>query len=326
MKTILTSTIALALLGATRLAACDLCGCTIVNHPWEPRAGFYLGTSEQFTSYGTLQSDGRKIDNEERQDLHSSITQAFVGFNFTRSLGLQVNVPYIDRSFRRTAEDHIENGNVSGIGDTSLLLSWVPFQRRGEDFTFVAKLSGGVKFPTGDSDRIAEEGEEGHDHSGGESDGHSHELTPSGIHGHDLALGSGSIDGIVGGSVFVKWKRAFFAADAQYAIRSEGDFDYQYANDFLWNGGPGVVLFDRDNETFSAQFVCSGETKGEDKFRGAKAEDTAVTTVYLGPKFAGTWRDHFTAEVGLDAPVFRGNSGIQAVPDYRLRATMSWAF
>ena len=57
-----------------------------------------------------------------------------------------------------------------------------------------------------------------------------------GIGGHDLALGSGSYDGIVGTGIYGRWKRGFVTASLQYAIRSEGDFQHQYANDLTWMG------------------------------------------------------------------------------------------
>jgi hypothetical protein len=61
-----------------------------------------------------------------------------------------------------------------------------------------------------------------------------------------------------------------------YAIRTEGDFDYRYANDLIWSTGPGVFLILNEDWTASLQFLVSGEDKGLDKFRGEKAEDTGI--------------------------------------------------
>ena len=305
-------------LTAARSFACDLCGCAMPNHPWQPRAGLFLGTAEQFTRFNTIQVDGHKIDNDADQYLDSSITQIFLGYNFTRALGLQLNVPLIHRAFRRTAGDRIETGTESGPGDISLLAHFAPMLIERGDFTFHWKLTGGVKLPTGSSDRLHEEEEEGAEEEG--------TLPASGIHGHDLALGTGSVDGIVGTSFFVRKQRAFFSADVQYTIRSRGDHSYRYANDFTWSGGPGFYLKQDADITFGVQFVCSGETKGKDKFRGARAEDTATTAVYLGPKFIGAWKDKVAVDVGLDIPVMIDNSALQSVPDYRVRAMVSWAF
>ena len=346
-KSLLILATSIRLFTAARSLACDLCGCAMPDHPWEPRSGLYLGVSEQFTRYNKLQLDGHEIDNDARQFLDSSITQFLAGYNFAQSFGVQVNVPYIYRDFRRTAETRIQEGTVSGLGDVSLLAHWMPIYRNTTDFTFRARLIGGVKFPTGDSDRLKEEAEEGHTHGGheeaaekpaepthaeGEAEHHEEEpaeeatLPESGIHGHDLALGSGSIDGVIGVDFFVRWKRAFCAAEAQYAIRSKGDHDYRYANDFQWSGGPGVYVIERDDYTLSFQAVCSGETKGKDEFRGQKSEDTAVTAVFLGPKITGTWKDRISAGVELAVPVDIDNSSLQAVPNYRVRGAISIAF
>ncbi len=322
-------------LTTARTAACDLCGCAIPNHPWDPRAGVFFGAAEQFTSFDTIQVDGHEIDNPADQFMDSSITQLYLGYNFRPSFGLQLNVPLIYRSFRRTTDTGIQNGNVSGLGDISLLAHYVPIIRQSTDFTFQARVRGGIKLPTGDSDLIGEEAEEGHshdagepDHDGGHEDEHDHEsaLPESAVHGHDLTLGSGSVDGIIGGSFYLRYKRVFLTGDVQYAIRSEGSFDYRFANDFSFSAGPGVYLLDEPNYTLAIHGIVSGETKGKDDFRGVAADDTASTNIFLGPRIAVTWRNRFSAEVELDVPVSRDNSALQIVPDYRVRAAVSWAF
>ena len=186
--------------------------------------------------------------------------------------------------------------------------------------TFAWTVHGGLKLPTGSSDRLKEELDE---------------LTApplppgaaeSGIHGHDLALGTGSFDGIVGAGIFSRWHKAFFGAAVQYAIRSEGDFHYQFANDLTWSGGPGYYLILAHTYTFALQAVVSGEHKGTDTFQGASADDTGVTAVYLGPYLNFTWSGKLSAEVGADLPVSIDNTALQTVPDYRIRAAVNWRF
>jgi hypothetical protein len=179
-------------------------------------------------------------------------------------------------------------------------------------------LLGGIKLPTGDTDRIGEElheTEEGHDHG-----------TPSGVHGHDLSLGSGSVDGVVGASVFARWERLFFSGLFQYSIRSRGDFDYRYANDAMWNGGPGVFLLLEESHTLALQLIVSGEDKGYDELGSKRADDTAITSVFLGPQLNFTWSDKLSAQAGIDLPVLMDNSAVQLVPDWRIRAAVTWRF
>ena len=65
----------------------------------------------------------------------------------------------------------------------------------------------------------------------------------------------------------------------QYAIRTEGDFGYQFANDWIWYGGPGVYLVLGGKSTLAFQAVVSGESKGQDTIDGVATDDTATTVV-----------------------------------------------
>ncbi len=298
--------------------ACDLCAIySATQARGDIGRGAFLGVAEQFSHFGTVQLDGQKVPNPAGQYLDSSITQVFAGYNFTERVGVQFNLPVIARSFKRPDEmGGIDRGTESGFGDVSLLGNVVGFLHETKRVTFRWNILGGVKFPTGSTDRIKEELNEVESPVG----------PPSGIHGHDLTLGTGSFDGIVGASVFARSGRGFLTANAQYAIRSEGDFDYRFANDLVWSGGPGVFVALSEAYTLAVQAFVSGEHKGLDRFRGEDAEDTGVTAVYLGPQINFTWRDKLSAQVGVDLPVSIDNTSLQTVPDYRVRASLTWHF
>src|SRR6266516_1387352 len=302
--------------------ACDLCSVySAMQARGEIDKGFTVGVAEQFTHYGTVQEDGHKVPNDLDQHLDSSISQLFAGYNFTDRFGVQVNLPIIHRSFLRADDSGgIERGTESGVGDVALVANFLAYRKATKKFSFAWTVHGGVKFPTGTSDRLQEEVDE---------------LTApqpppgapeSGIHGHDLALGSGSVDGIVGTGVFARRRRLFLSANAQYSIRSKGDFDYRYADDLAWWGGPGVFLALNESYTVALQLNVSGETKGRDTFQGAKADDTGITSVFLGPQISVTWGERLSAELGADLPVSIDNTALQTVPDYRVRAAVNWRF
>jgi hypothetical protein len=310
--------VVLAAVSVQPVLACDLCAIyAATSAQGEAGKGPFLGVAEQFTHFGTVQVDGKQVANPSGQYLDSSISQVFAGYNFNDRLGLQFNLPVIYRSFKRPdGEGGIDRGTESGIGDASLLANFVGYRKETKRMTFSWSVLGGVKFPTGSSDRIQEEFNEVENPVG----------PPSGIHGHDLTLGTGSYDGIVGTSVYGRWHRAFASAGVQYAIRSTGDFDYRFANDLTWAGGPGFYILLQDEYSLALQAVVSGEYKGKDTFQGTTAEDTGVTAVYLGPQVSFTWGANFSAQVGLDLPVSIENTSLQTVPDYRIRAALTWRF
>ena len=301
--------------------------------PWTK--GWYGAVGEQFTRFGTLQLGGEEVANPTGQYLNSSITQIVAGYQINNRFALQINVPLIYREFKRPEGFEIQQGTVSGLGDVSLLLKTVVFhysssgQRSFEfyggknpvavehepDFTVSSILLTGIKFPTGDSSRLEEE---------------FHEIEipgapESGIHGHDLTLGTGSYDGLFGEQNALRYKNFFLETSVQFTLRGDGTHQYHFANDFIWDGGPGYYIVRNRDTIFGIQCVASGEYKDVDRFRGKPAEDTGITSVFLGPRLVAS-RGRWSAELAADLPVFIHNTSLQAVPDYRLHAGISVQF
>jgi hypothetical protein len=335
-----------ALAGVARPAsACDICAVYTAAELRTNESGLRLGLAEQFTHFATEQQDGEEVPNEAGERLNSSITQVVLGYGFTPRLGVQLSLPLVARVFRRLEDGRLVHGNETGVGDLTLLGRVLAHSLITERAVFRFSLLGGIKFPTGDPDRLAEElGETGSGaapqgaasvhparvalHGGGEDDGGAGgETAPaSGIHGHDLALGSGSYDGIVGAQLLWSWRRLFVTAAGQYAIRTEGAFAYRYANDLVWSGGPGVLAFLDHRGSLSLQAVLSGETKGNDTQAGVQLDDTAITALYLGPGLSLTYGTSLVADIAADLPIVLNNTGLQIVPDFRLRAGVTWLF
>ena len=62
-----------------------------------------------------------------------------------------------------------------------------------------------------------------------------------------------------------------------------------------------------------------------DRFRGAKAGDTGITSVFLGPRLIAS-RGCWSVEVAGELPVSIDNTALQVVPDYRVRGAISIHF
>lgn len=297
---------------AQPVLACDFCAVySATEAQGNSGKGFFAGIAEQYTYFDTFQSDGRNQPNPDAEHLNSLISQAFVGYNINNRFGLQFNLPVIYREWSAMPEGGGRvHGSEVGLGDALLVGNIRLFKKRTIDYTFNWNGMAGVKFPTGNS----------------------HFLKPdldgitAGIGGHDLALGTGSYDGVVGTEIFLRWKKFFGTAGTQYNIRSEGTFGYQFANELGWNGGPGVYLALKDEYTLSLQAVVSGEYKKEDTIHGVATDDTAITSVFLGPQINFTWGSDLSANVGADLPVSIKSSGDQIVPTLRLRAAVTWRF
>ena len=51
-----------------------------------------------------------------------------------------------------------------------------------------------------------------------------------------------------------------------------------------------------------------------------------MTSVFLGPQILFSWSEHFSAQVAVDLPISLNNSALQTVPNYRVRAALTYAF
>jgi len=331
----------LALMLVPRLArACDVCAIYTATEQRESREGIRLGVAEQFSRFTTLQDDGHKIDNPG-EHLNSSTTQLIGGYDFSSRFGVQLTLPIIVRDFRRREHGVITSGSESGVGDMSLLGIVRPYSYVNEDSVLRTSLFGGLKFPTGSPDRLREElptaeaaaagsaaraatGQ--HVRHAGHGDAEADDEGPIGVHGHDIALGSGSYDGIIGGTLFASWERFFWTTNVQYSMRTKGSFEYRYANEVTWGGGPGVFPYLSHDISVALTALVSGEHKGLDEQGGVEADDTGITALYMGPGVSLTWGTSLAADIAADFPIFQHNTSVQIVPDYRIRGGVSWRF
>jgi hypothetical protein len=323
-------------LAARSAAACDLCAIYTATVMHEHKTGPWIGLAQQYTSFNTLKDGDETIDNDNSEWLQSSITQIVLGWAVHPRVGIQLNIPVISREFRRFHDGEIERDDEDGLGDISFVARLNAYERVTERSVLRFDVFAGFKTPSGDSERLGEELEEAEEETapaseagsaanatkrpGGPREHHEgHDHVASGVHGHDLALGSGSVDGLFGMTAFASWRRAFFDAGVQYFVRGDGDFDYTFADDLLWNGGPGAFLWLGHDETVALQAELTGESKGKDHQAGERLDDTAITALYLGPRVLASFRDSFHGDVGVEWPLVQNVTSVQIVPDWRLR-------
>jgi hypothetical protein len=322
------------ILSSTVATACDLCSIYTALDTNKHTAGTtHIGLAEQFTSFDELRDNGRKVDNVADQFMRSSITQFFVAHDLTEEFSLQLNLPLIYRSYRRMEEGARESGHESGLGDLVLLSRFRPIDMHETDYTFRLELFGGIKLPTGDSDRLREElaEEEEGEHADlalqniFKHEGHHHEdEIASAVHGHDLALGSGSVDFPVGASVLGRYGRALATANVQYIFRTEGRFDYRYANDLNWDTGIGGFLALDHDYSIGLKVNLSGEYKPEDKHDGESLSDTYTKTLFIGPEVFLTLGESLSLSTALDLPLDIENKSLQVAQTSRLRFALTY--
>ena len=313
--------------------ACDLCSIySSIELQKASQDTLRFGITEQFTEYGNILDQGHFVHNESHQRLESSITQILAAYDASPSLTIQTTLPYINREFKRLDGDAVQNGAEAGIGDMTIVGRYSVYQGGKADSFYNVQLLAGVKLPTGNSSRLKEELSENHQHAevidtrhGTEE--HQEMEAQSAIHGHDLALGSGSVDFPLGASIVAQQGKFFARGSAIYSIRTAGDHEYQYADDFMWDFGPGYYLYTQHESTAGVRATLSGENKSKDSGRDGEIQhDTGISTLFLGPEVNFSVANSLSGALGYDIPLDINNTGYQAVASYRIRAGLTYRF
>ncbi len=328
--------------------ACDVCLPPNTVKPLETlfEPGFQISFGGQYTSSGTIMNGSRTISNPIGQYIDTLNTQLQLGYNIERNVGVQLTLPFIARSWRRPFNGVIQNGDISGLGDISLTANYAPVQQFDKDSALVLNLIGGLKLPTGNSSFLSEQvpgagGGVAHNHAEEDADHQDRELYPikkhgdedhgeeeeapalpaSAIDGHDLALGSGSVDGILGGSLFFRQDSFFLNTGCQAQLRTTGSYGYRYGNLFQWNIGPGFTVIRDEDLMMGLEMDALGEHKGPDYESGVKT-DHFYDYVFLGPNLWVSSSDVY-GQLGVDIPVHEHVGELQPVPDYRVKLNVT---
>jgi hypothetical protein len=243
---------------------CDLCAIYSAGGArGESRAGFHFTVAEEFIPFRTPQSEGHEVAPATPDYLDRSITHFVPAYNFSGRLGVGLNVPVIYRRFQRSDFRYSLTGQVFetnrvsefDLGDIALVSRFTLFQRNRMKYGVAVNLLAGVKFPTGDTDRLKDEVEQTRIFDARQTPGTTHDPlghSSSGIHQHDLSSGSGSFDGIFGLTLNSRWLRCFFNSQFQYYLRTEAE-SFQYGDDLIVSGGAGYYVRLDERSTLSVQ-------------------------------------------------------------------------
>ena len=297
-----------------------------------PRPGFSAYLTEQFTSYNTYENAGN-TNLPVNEWLQSSITNVVLGYGFVRPVRVEVTVPFINREFYRLKDQSIDRGNVTGLGDVTVLGRLTAVDRVLSDASLVRlELLAGLELPTGDTDELAEEEESEGPASalrsapGSARPRHGGDDGPTGIHDQDLALGSGSVDVILGANAFATYRRLFGATGFQYGVRSRGAHGYRYDNDLAFHFGVGGYVLTHSAMSLALEARLAGETKGNDEQHGETVTGSGLTALYVGPQLHATYEERARFAVSIQRPVLQSVSELQLVRDYRVLVGIGWQF
>ncbi len=299
MNRFLFAALAVFLLHVQSSRACDAHLIPVIPTVLDGAYDTSVNLNGQFSDYDPPKSGGHDFEN-----LTTTLT---VGQRVGERWSVQVGLPYIDRTLDDTGE--------SGIGDVNMIGVFRLYQSRRETSICDVDVYAGVKAPTGDTDPLAEEKEvaEGH--------GDAHHA-----HGHHLALGSGSWDGIFG--ALAKASRGLWSGsvDVQYILRTEGDYDFEYGDEYYIRGGIYRQFTTGEGSAVLAGVVGSGEWSSKNNVIGETQEGSDKSAGYAGPVITYQTVQTFSVSIAYDFPVYNTDDGLDGAADSRVRANLSYLF
>lgn len=285
--------------------ACDYCSIyTQLEARHLNRNTLNLGATINLLGYSKTRLDGNSYQPGANQNHKISVVELEAAYDFNDRFSLQLDVPFIFQDHKRLVDDAFESASDEGIGDVALYGFLTAVDSNKEDTTFLLQFVTGVKGPTGSTDSLSEV-----------PDAH---LKNTGIYGSDLTLGTGSFDVpfalLVKGSIH----RVTLGGELQYDLRTKGDFGYQYANDFRWDGWIGHLFTLEGDTTLEPRIHLNGLVKDHDSRYGNDILDSGQSFMNIGPQMVVHFGKQFDLSVEVDAPVSYDNDGLQSVVDHRV--------
>jgi len=295
--------------------SCDPCALYSALNTNQGKAGsFNVSVFEQTTRFEKGNDDDYySIKNGEIIKNYST-TQVNLSYGISENFSLQVSVPYVIRTFDKISNFRGESASDSGFGDASILTQFQDKFELGEGIKLFPVLYAGLKLPTGDTGSL-----------GSVTGSKHHTITGAVGAGRVLTFGSGSYDVPLGGSLTLTKDRALLTIGAQYTIRTEGSFNYKFANDLFWYTNPGYFVFLDDDFSLSLTAFLSGENKGADKQLDQRVSLSSFSNIFLGPSMGFSYKGNLTGELAYQRRMTDKDNSI-IVPEDRLRVALSYRF
>lgn len=286
-------------------------------HAHSHDAPLKLFLQEQYTSL--VEADSSEANSIKNGELVRDFltNQINLSYSLNDSFSVMLAVPYIVRGYYDVKNFSREYKVDSGIGDISALGYYADTILSSEDFSASYSLYGGVKTPTGDTGSIGQA-------SNNITTKH-HVIPSSASAGRILTFGTGSYDFPLGAGVFLESGRFITPLSFQYTFKTEGSFNYKFADDIIFYAAPGVNVLSSEEFSMSLHYMMSGEFKNADTLSGKKVSESAYSNLFMGPSTIIKLGNNFGAEISY---LFRSTSADNSilVPENRIRLNLGYSF
>ncbi len=305
--------------------ACDPCALYHASRLQDKQDNSWsVSVEQQTTDYERTSTAGKYSQKSGEAVDTFSTTQVAIGYDLSERFGVQLNLPFIYREATSFDNYRSDQESDSGLGDIILSSNYTLYSyREVQGLTLIVSALAGLKLPTGDTGTLEELEQNQSEAEQSKLARHHPVATASG--GRVLTFGTGSYDYIGGVNLYARHSRWLGLAGVQYILRTEGDYNYEFADDLIFDVGPGYYFWLDDDVSVASRIVLTGELKAKDHSDGELVAGSDYSNLYLGPEFLATFGSSIL-RVGLDFRMTDDEAESVVMPDTRLRAGLMWRF
>jgi hypothetical protein len=296
--------------------ACSSCGCTL-NSDWASQgytasSGIRIGVRYDYFDQTQLRSGTQSAsassftapsEQEVQRETTNHNTTLNLDYAFSRTWGVDLQLPYFDRPHSTVAEGdtEISTSSAHGLGDVRILARYQGFA---PDLTWGVQF--GLKLPTGGIDQ---------NFAGGPRAG---ELLDRG-----LQLGTGTTDLLVGVYNF-GGLGGHFSYFAQALLQKPVNF----RTDFRPGTGLNVNFGVRYRQSAPLVPVLQFNVRVEGRERGSQADikNSGATLAYVSPGLIFHFGSRLEGFTFLQVPMYQRVNGLQLEPTHFISAGFSYRY
>jgi len=282
----------------------------------------HLGLQLHYDYRHTMLTSSSDTPNAADEKVATTLINLYYSHQLVEGTTLDIYLPVESKAYTARPNYTYNSGRDSGLGDMSLVATQQIFHGVAERRLVDWRLRAGVILPTGDAAQLSnypDASTNSHDASG--------QVYPtSALYPYDRALGSGSVDWVVGSSYVARYEDFFGVIDGQFIGRSTGENDFTRGNTVTLHVTPGYIFSYAQGNEFSLMLDAAYRYDAEAEYAGATVENSGQTEFMLGPQVMANFKGRISATVGINLPIYEKVEGTQLASDYQIIASVMTGF
>jgi hypothetical protein len=282
----------------------------------------HIGLQLSYDYRHTMLTGSSDTPNAADEKVATTLVNLYYSQRLLEGTTLDLYLPFESKAYTARPNYTYDSGRDSGLGDISIVATQQLFHGVAERRLVDWRARAGVKLPTGDASQLDNYPPELRAPAAGGGPVY----PTSGIYPYDRAIGSGSVDWIVGSSYVARYDDFFGVVDGQFIGRTTGDNDFTRGNTVSVHVTPGYIFSYAKGNEFSVMLDAAYRYDAQSDYNGSTVDNSGQTAFLMGPQLMGNFQGWLLATVGVSLPLYQTVEGTQLASDYQILASVMTGF